>query len=78
MAIVLCGFVDGPAGTGQGMLVQFGPTLLVDIGFDVNHVPNSPVLPDLAVKGRACVGRYGGDHKLHRQWLGNAAKPSNY
>lgn len=51
MAIVLCGFVDGPNGTGQGMLVQYGPTLEVDIGFAVNYVPTPGSLPDLQVKG---------------------------
>lgn len=56
MAIVLCGFVDGAAGTGQGMLVQYGPTLLVDIGFDQNRQASDQGLPDLAVKGvRALV-----------------------
>jgi hypothetical protein len=33
------------------LLVQFGPTLTVDIGFDLNHIPKSGSLPDLAAKG---------------------------
>ena len=33
------------------MLVQYGPTLNVDIGFDPNLQPNDIGLPDLAIKG---------------------------
>jgi predicted aspartyl protease len=33
------------------MLVQYGPTLLVDIGFDPNLRPADLDLPDLAIKG---------------------------
>jgi hypothetical protein len=47
MAIVLCGFNDGAAGTGRGMLIQFGPTLLVDIGFDQAFDPAQAAAPDL-------------------------------
>jgi gag-polyprotein putative aspartyl protease len=50
MVKVLCGFVDGPNGTAQGMLVEYGPTLLVDIGFDPDYAPGKP-LPNLASKG---------------------------
>jgi predicted aspartyl protease len=51
MAKTLCGFDDGPLGTGQRLLVQFGPTLRVDIGFDVHFTPTSGRPPNLAVKG---------------------------
>jgi hypothetical protein len=50
MVKVLCGFADGPNATGQGLLVEYGPTLLVDIGFDPDYEPGKP-LPDLAAKG---------------------------
>lgn len=34
MPTALCGWLDTPAGAGRDFLVQYGPTLLVDIGFD--------------------------------------------
>lgn len=53
MAIALCGFDDGPGGEGHGLLVQYGPTLVVDIGFDpAHHGPQGqPHPPDLPMKG---------------------------
>jgi len=51
MATTLCGFDDGPQGTGQGLLVQFGPTLIVDIGFDAAYNAAVRGPPDLPIKG---------------------------
>src|SRR3989442_870168 len=40
MAQTKCGFDGAPQGaSGQEMLVAWGPTLLVDVGFDPNFVP---------------------------------------
>jgi hypothetical protein len=46
----LCGF-DNAAGRGPELLEQFGPTLVVDIGFDPTYVPTGGSPPDLAMKG---------------------------
>ena len=53
MTTTLCGFSDGPGGQGRELLVQFGPTLIVDIGFDPDFDPHSGpnVSPDLPLKG---------------------------
>lgn len=51
MTVTLCGFNDGPSGTGQGLLVQFGPTLIVDIGFDPSFDQEKSGVPDLPLKG---------------------------
>ncbi len=49
------GYDDGPNGPGQGLLLELGPTLIVDIGFDPNYLRGGPD-PVLAVKGvRAIV-----------------------
>jgi hypothetical protein len=48
MVKAACGFGDGVDRTGRGLLVQFGPTLIVDIGFDADHLPESGSMPDLA------------------------------
>ena len=34
-----CGFNSGPAGLGCDLLVNLGPTLRVNIGFDASHDP---------------------------------------
>src|ERR1700690_2518307 len=39
MAEIKCGFNDGPQTKGFELLMLFGPTVLVDIGFDPNHDP---------------------------------------
>lgn len=55
MPIALCGFNDGDHDTGRNLLVQFGPTLMVDIGFDPDH-QGQGIPKDLAAKGvRALV-----------------------
>ena len=47
-----CGFEDSPGILGSDALVQHGPTLLVDIGFDPTYVaPAAGVIPAPAVKG---------------------------
>jgi predicted aspartyl protease len=43
MAQTKCGFNDGPAGSGAELLVSYGPTLKVDIGFDPNFRVTYPV-----------------------------------
>jgi gag-polyprotein putative aspartyl protease len=50
MVKATCGFSDGSTGTGRGLLVEYGPTLQVDIGFDPDYTTGNP-LPDLAIKG---------------------------
>jgi hypothetical protein len=49
MTITFCGYNDGPQTTGRDLLAQFGPTLVVDIGFDPNY--HGQQAPDLASKG---------------------------
>jgi predicted aspartyl protease len=53
MPEVLCGFFDAPGLLGRDALVQWGPTLIVDIGFDPNYNPSAPQgsLPNLQRKG---------------------------
>lgn len=54
MPLALCGFNDAAHDTGRNLLTQFGPTLLVDIGFDPNYHGQGNI--DLAAKGiRALV-----------------------
>ena len=48
MKRVNCGFNDGAGHLAPDLLVQLGPTLLVDIGFET--VPQPDVVPNLAVK----------------------------
>jgi hypothetical protein len=45
MARTRCGFDSGPAGNGRDLLVRFGPTLSVLIGFDSNYDPAAPKAP---------------------------------
>jgi len=42
MARTKCGFENGPQVSGQDLLVTWGPTLLVNIGFDPNFNPDLP------------------------------------
>lgn len=42
MVDVKCGFNDGPVGKGSDLLVNLGPTLLVNIGFDPGHDVTNP------------------------------------
>lgn len=49
MPTTLCGFNDGPSGSGSGLLVQFGPTLLVDIGFDPAYQPAQTQTPQAGI-----------------------------
>lgn len=48
-----CGFNDTPEKQGRELLVLFGPTLRVDIGFDPNHDPaaNPQGVPVPGIKG---------------------------
>jgi hypothetical protein len=52
-----CGFDDIPGGaTGSALLVAYGPTLLVDIGFDASYKPRAGHVPVPGMKGiRALV-----------------------
>ena len=46
-----CGFNDGDGHKGRDLLVHYGPTLLVDIGFDPKYNPqNSPEPPTAAIQ----------------------------
>jgi|SRR5580658_1936222 predicted aspartyl protease len=47
-----CGFDDTPTTSGRDLLVTYGPTLLVDIGFDPSYVagPNE-VVPTAGITG---------------------------
>ena len=54
-----CGFNDGPAGSGRQLLVAFGPTLDVNIGFDPDYRITSaqrPQLPDMTVQALLDTG----------------------
>lgn len=42
MARANCGFKDGPERSAPDLLVSWGPTILVDIGFDPAFDPNHP------------------------------------
>ena len=56
MVTARCGFDSGVQGHGSDLLVQHGPTLFVDIGFDANFRPGAGAKPDLPLKGlRALV-----------------------
>ena len=50
MLKALCGFIDGPEGEGRSLLIQHGPALSVDIGFDPTYKIGDPEPPDLPVK----------------------------
>lgn len=52
MAQADCGFdsVEGGA-SGSELLVRFGPTLLVDIGFDQNYRPRPSAAPVPGMRG---------------------------
>ena len=52
MSEVSCGFSDVPGGaSGSALLVNYGPTLLVDIGFDSNFKPVVGQVPTPGMKG---------------------------
>ena len=42
-----CGFKDYPGNCAQSLVVQFGPTLGVQIGFDRDYFPSDPLRHDL-------------------------------
>jgi hypothetical protein len=42
MPSVSCGFVSTNGHQAQDSLVGYGPTILVDVGFDPNYDPNKP------------------------------------
>jgi predicted aspartyl protease len=47
----LCGFDSGPAGNGADLLELYGPTLVVDIGFDQAWRPDVTTNPNLTGTG---------------------------
>ena len=47
MPSVECGFRDHPQGPGTRLLMQFGPTVHVRIGFDEAHRTGTGLIPDL-------------------------------
>ena len=51
MAEVRCGFDNAPNVLGRDLLIQFGPTLLVDVGFDPDYSPDSGKPPIAGMKG---------------------------
>ena len=59
MPIVDCGFPDTPSASGDLLLVRYGPTLTVRVGFDPTFNPGSkvtPQLPDRAVNALVDTG----------------------
>ena len=55
MPTIKCGFDDGPRGSGNQLLVTFGPTVLVDIGFDSTWKSDSVDAPAPDMKGLAAL-----------------------
>jgi predicted aspartyl protease len=57
MARTKCGFDNSPQAPGRELLAAWGPTLLVDIGFDPNFNPQNPIqIPIPGIRGvRALV-----------------------
>ncbi len=56
MPETLCGFDDVQGGaSGSSLLVEYGPTLKVNIGFDVNWKPNSGIPPVAGIKDVAAL-----------------------
>lgn len=51
MAQTKCGFDSGPAGSGSNLLTLYGPTLLVNIGFDAGFNPQQGKPPIPAITG---------------------------
>jgi hypothetical protein len=51
MPTTLCGYNDHGGYLGRDLLAQFGPTLLVDVGFDSAFDPTSGGIPNLPMKG---------------------------
>jgi predicted aspartyl protease len=53
MVEIKCGFDSGPSGQGCDLLVNYGPTLLVDVGFDPIHDPatNPTNIPTPGIRG---------------------------
>jgi predicted aspartyl protease len=55
MAHVRCGFDSVPGADGRELLVNLGPTLLVDIGFDPNWTPSSATTPTAGIVGEGAL-----------------------
>ena len=51
MPTIKCGFDDGQHAKGSALLIVFGPTVRVDIGFDPQWVAGSGVTPAAGTKG---------------------------
>lgn len=52
MKSISCGFSDHSSGvSGRALLVQYGPTVQVDIGFDPAYKEDDSVAPTLPMKG---------------------------
>ena len=49
MAKTKCGFESGPGVSGALLLASYGPTLMVNIGFDQNYNPKVPGVPSPGV-----------------------------
>ena len=77
MLETLCGFNDIPGGaSGQIQLVAWGPTLLVDIGFDASFNAAVPSVPVAGVKGmQALVDTGAGESCIDSQLAGQLNLP---
>ncbi len=51
MAQTKCGFDNTPTVSGADLLASYGPTLLVDIGLDLNYKPISATPPTPGIRG---------------------------
>jgi len=58
-----CGFDNIPGGaTGAALLTFYGPTILVNIGFDANYQATNPVIPTAGITGiRALIDTGAGE-----------------
>ena len=51
MKSIHCGFNSRAGADGSSLLIQFGPTMMVDIGFDPAYVMSDAAPPNLPMKG---------------------------
>jgi hypothetical protein len=77
MPEIKCGFDSGPQGSGSDLLVQLGPTLFVDIGFDPDYKPGAPAeLPVPGVRDiRALVDTGATESCIDNQLAGSLKLP---
>jgi hypothetical protein len=64
-----CGFDDIPGGaSGSALLVGYGPTLLVDIGFDAAFIPKGGNRPTPGMTGIRALVDTGATGKVTITW----------